>query len=775
MSAKRPSSHQETPRVPLGGDYWEAEPTAPLWGFADPHAHLMAHLAFGGRAFWGEPYDSEHAGQEAMAHALASCEPVHGGLLDVNAEFGHPAGGGWPEFVVWPRFNTLVHQQAYIDWIYRAYQGGLRLITCLAVNNELLATKSDPELPTDDKSTIERQVVAMKKMAAFVEAQGGGPGKGWLQIAYSPEEARKIIAENRLAIILGVEVDSLGNWRKLEDLETLSHGDANEARRLIGAELDWLYGLGVRQITPIHLTNNAFGGTAIYMRFIETVNMFLTGERWEVEDAWESGVRYRLDRDGDGVADDLQRTIAIAGRKRTMNRRSLVDHIPGISDLFEARRAPSTGRGHANVRGLSSFGLILLQEMMARGMIIDVDHMSEKTLDAALALVEVHDYPVMCSHTWLRDLHYSAEVEFDEDQHEAYGTSDIHKVANEAGKRGDQIERIARLGGVIAPIINQGDMAGLRRSMPDLADKIPVPCTGSSTAWAQAYLYTVAKTGGRGVAIGTDVNGAAALPGPRFGPFAAFGAKSDDRRMEERRREIDRQTNGVAYDEPILDYRWHRFDAADPGAYDEEEEDIWQAIGQYQAGFNPWIHRHPDSDFPERSVRLAMEAARIRHDQDKVDEMTEGFWAADLRIPVADEQLEDWPMVRRAAYLARRQPAPETAEWQDRRTQALAARINTIWAQWERMQGDNRPLTRSKAGPRRDFDYNLDGMAHFGMLPDFLQDLRNVGLTAEDLAPLFRSAYDYIEMWRACEGRAADLSNAPWRAASETHDASWGI
>ena len=100
--------------------------------------------------------------------------------------------------------------------------------------------------------------------------------------------------------------------------------------------------------------------------------------------------------------------------------------------------------------------------------------MSEKTLDAALALVEAHDYPVMCSHTWLRDLGYSADVEFDEDQHEAYGTSDIHKVANEAGKRGDQIERIARLGGVIAPIINQGDMAGLRRCMPELADKTPV-------------------------------------------------------------------------------------------------------------------------------------------------------------------------------------------------------------------------------------------------------------------------------------------------------------
>ena len=34
-------------RVPLGGDYWDADPGAPLWGFADTHAHLMSHLAFG--------------------------------------------------------------------------------------------------------------------------------------------------------------------------------------------------------------------------------------------------------------------------------------------------------------------------------------------------------------------------------------------------------------------------------------------------------------------------------------------------------------------------------------------------------------------------------------------------------------------------------------------------------------------------------------------------------------------------------------------------------
>jgi hypothetical protein len=76
------------------------------------------------------------------------------------------------------------------------------------------------------------------------------------------------------------------------------------------------------------------------------------------------------------------------------------------------------------------------------------------------------------------------------------------------------------------------------------------------------------------------------------------------------------------------------------------------------------------------------------------------------------------------------------------------------------MNGANRPLVRSKAGPRRDFDFNVDGMAHYGMLPDFLQDLRNIGLTAEDLAPLFRSAHDYVAMWDKCNREAPTVAEA---------------
>jgi hypothetical protein len=46
------------------------------------------------------------------------------------------------------------------------------------------------------------------------------------------------------------------------------------------------------------------------------------------------------------------------------------------------------------------------------------------------------------------------------------------------------------------------------------------------------------------------------------------------------------------------------------------------------------------------------------------------------------------------------------------------------------------------------YDYNVDGWANFGMLPDFLQDARNVGMTARDLAPLYRSASDFVDAWQ---------------------------
>lgn len=51
----------------------------------------------------------------------------------------------------------------------------------------------------------------------------------------------------------------------------------------------------------------------------------------------------------------------------------------------------------------------------------------------------------------------------------------------------------------------------------------------------------------------------------------------------------------------------------------------------------------------------------------------------------------------------------------------------------------------------RQFDFNTEGMAHFGLFPDFIADLQSLGVPDTELGPLFRSAEGYIEMWSRAE------------------------
>ena len=49
------------------------------------------------------------------------------------------------------------------------------------------------------------------------------------------------------------------------------------------------------------------------MRFLDAVNVFVTGRHYEVEDGWDSGIRYRLDHDGADTVDDVERAVVVEG------------------------------------------------------------------------------------------------------------------------------------------------------------------------------------------------------------------------------------------------------------------------------------------------------------------------------------------------------------------------------------------------------------------------------------------------------------------------------
>ena len=57
----------------------------------------------------------------------------------------------------------------------------------------------------------------------------------------------------------------------------------------------------------------------------------------------------------------------------------------------------------------------------------------------------------------------------------------------------------------------------------------------------------------------------------------------------------------------------------------------------------------------------------------------------------------------------------------------------------------------------RPADFNTEGMAHIGLLPELIEDVRGDGVTDEELIPLFKSAEGYIRMWEKAERRGAEL------------------
>ncbi|HEX5749637.1 MAG TPA: membrane dipeptidase [Archangium sp.] len=469
---------------------------SPVFGFADLHCHLMAHLGFGGHLLAGRP-DGD------IEQALARCDiHLHGkwGIGNFGKDWplvqafiegglGHgPCGHG--TYADWPTFNTLIHQQMFVDWLRRAHDGGLRLLCSVAVNNELLAEECHH--PDKDESSIEKQ---MRELRRFTERHAD-----WMGLALSASQARQLITAGKLAVVAGVEVDSLDSL--LGDREALNEQPLSLEQ--LPRILRWLKELGFRMITPLHLANNSFGGAAVYDDKFNLLNHFLRGHFFDVQGASDVGFR---------LGQDMETQTKAAVMLYELTRRA---HYP----KGYALNAP--GQGHVNQLGLTSTGQAFLREAMRQGFILDVEHMSERCTNDVLSLAEQSRYPVVASHCAFR-----------EQGLEPHETSRKAKRASEYMKTRDQARRILQLGGLLGPITNQHEL----KDFP--GGTVDNDCARSSKTWAQSYQYALSllrEVGSGGVAMGTDFNGLNQQPGPRYGPHAAAGLKDDT--LREKRRPV---------------------------------------------------------------------------------------------------------------------------------------------------------------------------------------------------------------------------------------------
>jgi microsomal dipeptidase-like Zn-dependent dipeptidase len=375
---------------------------------------------------------------------------------------------GYPSFDCWPNHKTVIHQQMYKDSIQNAFNFGLKLIVASAVNSELLADLYDNGNPIDtsDETSIVAQLTGMRAFAAQCS--------DWMQIVTSPAEARGVIEAGKLAVVLAIEVDSVcgGGFRRPDQLEPA----------LVDAIVQKWFDMGVRLINPVHLVDNALGGTAIYDDRFNLSNHYLyrkyasqEPEPWWWNAVAASGdtadVRFLL---GANTDNDLLINFYGQGYPGYMKELGLVGHVNGNS--------------------LSAAGLAFVTAMMKRGMLVDVEHMSSAMLNAMLDVAEARSYPLVSSHTGFRGLAVPRATGPDAPLY-------VRGCATEAMRTDSQLQRLQKLGSIVG-------IGGHVGFVQDLT-------IDASTGWARAYRYAQAL-GIDKIAIGTDMNGFATTPGPRF-------------------------------------------------------------------------------------------------------------------------------------------------------------------------------------------------------------------------------------------------------------------
>ncbi len=358
-------------------------------GLLEGHLHAMAFEFLGGRVRCGKPWD-----ERGIAVALKDC-PDHAGngagavlenILSTGSPLGTHDNSGWPNFKGWPRPESLTHEQVYYRWLERSWRGGLRLMVNLLVDNQQLCEVYPLKKNScNEMDSVRLQLRRIRELQSYIDRKSGGPGKGWLKIVKDPFEARKVINDGNLAVVLGIEVSSLFDCFLSNDTPTCN-------KQQIDARLDEMHRAGVRDLELVNKFDNGLAGVAMdggtLGLAINAANRRQTGRFWQIETC-------------DGKSHDKPQEVGPGtGRDALLGKALSLYLPPGLTPIYPAQP-------HCNVRGLSDLGEHLIRRMVQKEMIVDVDHLSVAARKHALSLLESQRYSgVISSHSWADEESY---------------------------------------------------------------------------------------------------------------------------------------------------------------------------------------------------------------------------------------------------------------------------------------------------------------------------------------------------------------------------------
>ena len=368
-------------------------------GYLDAHLHMMAFEFLGGRARCGRPWH-----RFGVQYALVDCpdhEPGgHGAVLESvltknrsNPVTGHSTDG-WPSFEGWPVHWGYTHEQVYYKWLERAWRGGLRMFTNLLVDNgQLCKIYPFKRNSCNEMDGVRLQARRINQLQDYIDAQWGGPGEGWFRIVTDPFEAREVINDGKLAVVLGIEVSV-----------PLDCGEFNGAaacdKAAIDKGIDEVWDLGVRQMELVNKFDNALSGVAGDSgdtgMVVNVGNRGETGHFWRMETCTEAD-GHAHDKHQRNVQDE---TPEFEGRDPLVGAIMSLTGPSGVAPLYP--KGP-----HCNIAGLTDLGEHIIKRMAEKGMLFDPDHMSARAQTQALNLLEGMNYPgVVSSHSWSNDTIY---------------------------------------------------------------------------------------------------------------------------------------------------------------------------------------------------------------------------------------------------------------------------------------------------------------------------------------------------------------------------------
>ena len=486
------------PEMPVDiGQTYSGPAGGELIGYADIHAHMSmgSDMSDGsgdrgpsaGGVMYGHAVD-----RFGVAEALKDCSVMHGEGGSTTAELVLDGGPdphdtiGWPTFVDWPAKDSQLHQQMYWKFVERSWRAGQRLMVLHGTSIEALcdvAKKSSGDKQADctDMGVGLGQVAYGHDMQDYIDAQYGGPGKGWFRVVKDPAEAEAVIRAGKMAVVPGLEFSNIFKCNVTYTGPRGADNDGDPATEVVGCtpetidqQIEEAWDKGVRGIFLYHDVDSALGGTGIFSPVLNLVNNYGTKDFWKTYSCDDADGKWA--KGGAGLDNGY---FYGAGAEQL----GAGDYAPLLANPIGAELLGGAAGtfpiyppgNQCNNRFMTKLGEYALAAAMKKGFVLDIDHaeisIKQDMLDEGAKTTPA--YPMISAH------------------------------GGHGGFTNAQVLQMLKQGGIMYPgMINGREYVGFYNKVEGIWSQMSAD---------EKQRYPIA------VGYGADQNGLANQPGPRGG------------------------------------------------------------------------------------------------------------------------------------------------------------------------------------------------------------------------------------------------------------------